>query len=78
MRRLSDSQSCIAFKGFSPENGQEAVAQFDTCGEEYYSSYIETLERWYEVSEGGLTSKYSKQANGDVKLEFIKEWPMGT
>lgn len=74
VRQQSETQSCLSFKGY---HVGELKTEFDTCGEDYYSTWKEHTQRFEELADFLFVSKFEKVPNGNVKLDYIRKWPTG-
>ena len=53
------------------------VAEFDTCGENFYNGWKDHAEKWEELVDLVVSERLAKQSGGEIKYDFIRNWPSG-
>ena len=74
IRKLGESESCIAFEGYQ---GSKKVTFFDTCDKDYYNRWKDQTGKWEDFVDRVIGEKIAKRANGDKILDFVMNWPSG-
>ena len=53
------------------------VAEFDTCQDGFYDEWENYTEKWEELVDLVVSERLAKETAGEIKYDFIRNWPSG-